>query len=154
MKLEKIEALIHMLEASSLTAIEVQNGMDRVRLERSAMLPEMPAAPGPGPRLLPTPAVPAASAVSQDEPPVSSKPAAKGTEVKSPMVGVFYSSPSPDSEPYVTVGSRVKKGDVLCIIEAMKLMNEITAETDGEITEICVNNGDIVEYGQPLFCMK
>lgn len=152
MKLEKIEALIHMLEASSLTAIEVQNGMDRVRLERSAMLPEMPA--GPGPRPLPTPAVPAASAVPQDEPPVSSKPAAKGTEVKSPMVGVFYSSPSPDSEPYVTVGSRVKKGDVLCIIEAMKLMNEITAEADGEITEICVNNGDIVEYGQPLFCMK
>ena len=152
MKLEKIEALIHMREASSLTAIEVQNGMDRVRLERSAMLPEMPA--GPGPRPLPPPAVPAASAVPQDEPPVSSKPAAKGTEVKSPMVGVFYSSPSPDSEPYVTVGSRVKKGDVLCIIEAMKMMSEITAQYDGVVAEILAENGQAVGFGAPLLRLR
>ncbi len=67
------------------------------------------------------------------------------------MVGVFYSSPSPEAEPFVKVGSKVKKGDVLCIIEAMKLLNEINADTDGEIVDICVNNGDVVEYGQPLF---
>ncbi len=73
------------------------------------------------------------------------------TEVKSPMVGVFYAAPSPDAEPFVQVGSKVKKGDVLCIIEAMKLMNEITAEQDGEIVDICVQNGDVVEYGQTLF---
>lgn len=70
------------------------------------------------------------------------------------MVGVFYASSSPEAEPYVKVGSHVKKGDILCIIEAMKLMNEIAAEFDGEITEVCVQNGQIVEYGQPLFRIK
>lgn len=74
--------------------------------------------------------------------------------VSSPMVGVFYAAPSPDSEPYVSVGTRVSKGDVLCLIEAMKLMNEVTAEKSGEITKICVENGQVVEYGQPLFMIK
>ena len=73
--------------------------------------------------------------------------------VTSPMVGVFYASPSPTDPPFVTVGSKVKKGDVLCIIEAMKLMNEITAEEDGEIIDICAGNGSVVEYGQILFKM-
>ena len=72
-------------------------------------------------------------------------------EIKSPMVGVFYSSPSPESEPFVKIGSIVKKGDVLCIIEAMKLMNEITSETDGEVVDICVENGQIIEFSQTLF---
>lgn len=74
--------------------------------------------------------------------------------VKSPMVGTFYSSPSPKDEPYVKVGDKVKKGDVLCVIEAMKLMNEIESEFDGEIVEICVKNEDMVEYGTPLFKIK
>ena len=72
-------------------------------------------------------------------------------EVKSPMVGVFYQAPSPEADPYVRVGSKVKKGDVLCVIEAMKLLNEITADTDGEIVDVCVENGQLVEYGQVLF---
>lgn len=72
-------------------------------------------------------------------------------EIKSPMVGIFYAAPSPESEPFVEVGSKVKKGDVLCIIEAMKLMNEITAEEDGEIVDVCVSSGQVVEYSQPLF---
>ncbi len=76
------------------------------------------------------------------------------TAITSPMVGVFYAAPSPDKDPYVTVGARVKKGDVICLIEAMKLMNEVTAEKDGEITEICVDNGQVVEYGQDLFMIK
>jgi acetyl-CoA carboxylase biotin carboxyl carrier protein len=71
--------------------------------------------------------------------------------IKSPMVGVFYSSPSPDSDPFVKVGDKVKKGDVLCIIEAMKLLNDITADRDGEIAEICVEDGQAVEFAQPLF---
>ena len=79
---------------------------------------------------------------------------ADGTPVTSPMVGVFYAAPAPDKEPYVSVGSKVNKGDVLCLIEAMKLMNEVTAEKSGEITEICVDNGQVVEYGQPLFMIK
>lgn len=77
-----------------------------------------------------------------------------GEPVESPMVGVFYSAPSPDSEPYVSVGSSVKKGDVLCLIEAMKLMNEVTAEKSGTVTRVCVENGQVVEYGQPLFIIK
>ena len=79
---------------------------------------------------------------------------AEGKAVKSPMVGVFYSSPSPDSKPFVSVGDRVRRGDVLCIVEAMKLMNEITADEDGEIAEICVEDGAVVEYGQCLFYIK
>ena len=75
----------------------------------------------------------------------------RGRVVKSPLAGVFYAAPSPGAEPFVRVGSRVKKGDVLCIVEAMKLMNEIQAERDGEIVDICVHDGDVVEFGQTLF---
>ena len=78
----------------------------------------------------------------------------EGNIVKSPMVGTFYSKPSPDSKPYVEVGQRVKKGDVLCIVEAMKLMNEIESEFDGEIVEVLLKDGDSVEYGKPLFRIK
>lgn len=76
---------------------------------------------------------------------------AKGRAVKSPMVGVFYEAASPDSQPFVKVGDKVKKGDVLCIIEAMKLLNEIVSEQEGEVAEVCVQNGQIVEFSQPLF---
>lgn len=75
-------------------------------------------------------------------------------EIKSPMVGTFYSKPSPDKEAFVKVGDKVKKGQVVCIIEAMKLMNEIEAEFDGEVVEVCLNDGDAVEYGKPLFKLK
>lgn len=77
-----------------------------------------------------------------------------GIEVKSPMLGVFYASASPEEAPFVKIGDRIKKGDVLCIIEAMKLMNEILAEKDGEITGICVENGQIAEFAQTLFTLK
>lgn len=72
-------------------------------------------------------------------------------EVKSPMVGIFYAAPDPDSAPYVKKGDKVKKGDTLCLIEAMKLMNEVVAERDGEVVEVCVDNGSLVEFGQALF---
>lgn len=75
----------------------------------------------------------------------------KYRDIKSPMVGIFYAAPSPDAEPFVKVGSKVKKGDTLCIIEAMKLMNDVVAEEDGEIVEICAENGNLVEFGQTLF---
>lgn len=78
----------------------------------------------------------------------------KGNVVKSPMVGTFYSKPSPDSDAFVSVGQKVKKGDVLCIIEAMKLMNEIESEFDGEIVEVLVKDEESVEYGKPLFVIK
>ena len=74
--------------------------------------------------------------------------------IKSPMVGTFYSSPSPKDEPFVKKGDKVRKGDVLCVVEAMKLMNEIESEFDGEIVEICVNNEDMIDFGAPLFKIK
>ena len=74
--------------------------------------------------------------------------------VKSPMVGTFYSKSSPDAKPYVQVGNKVKKGDILCIVEAMKLMNEIESEFDGEVVEVCVSDGEMVDYGKPLFKIK
>ncbi|MDD4716079.1 MAG: acetyl-CoA carboxylase biotin carboxyl carrier protein [Oscillospiraceae bacterium] len=76
-----------------------------------------------------------------------------GTEVTAPLVGVFYASPSPDAKPFVTVGSHVRRGDVLCIVEAMKLMNEITAERDGTVLEVCAENGQVVDFGQTLFVL-
>ena len=78
-------------------------------------------------------------------------PDSTGKDITSPMVGVFYASPSPESDPFVSIGDTVKKGDTLCIIEAMKLMNEITAEHDGKILDICAKSGDVVEFGQVLF---
>ena len=75
-------------------------------------------------------------------------------EISSPMVGVFYAAPAEDADPYVQVGDRVKKGQTLCIVEAMKLMNEIVAETDGQIVEICAKNGQVVDFGCPLFRIK
>ena len=89
----------------------------------------------------------------QEEPQAASeiKDFNKYRDVKSPMVGIFYTASSPDAEPFVKVGQKVKKGDTLCIIEAMKLMNDVVAEEDGEIVEICAENGSLVEFGQVLF---
>ncbi len=86
--------------------------------------------------------------------PIQEEPKEEYKEIKSPMVGTFYSKPSPDKEEFVKVGDKVKKGQVVCIIEAMKLMNEIEAEVDGEVVEVCLNDGDAVEYGKPLFKLK
>ncbi|OUO33171.1 acetyl-CoA carboxylase biotin carboxyl carrier protein [Olsenella sp. An293] len=90
-----------------------------------------------------TPAAPAPAAPAEDEP----IDMAHTTAVRAPMVGVFYAAPAPGAEPFVHVGSKVKKGDTLCVIEAMKVMNEVTAEEDGEVVDVCVKDGDLVEYG-------
>ena len=141
MKIEDIRALAEIMAETGLTALRVTEGDLDLRLERqSAVTVVSQGAPAPVP------------AVSQPVPAPEAAPAADNLkEVRSPMVGTFYSAPSPESEPYVQIGSRVKKGDVLCVIEAMKLLNEITAETDGEIADICVINGQAVEFGQVLF---
>ena len=86
--------------------------------------------------------------------PIQEEPKEEYKEIKSPMVGTFYSKPSPDKEEFVKVGDKVKKGQVVCIIEAMKLMNEIEAEFDGDVVEVCLNDGDAVEYGKSLFKLK
>ena len=96
-------------------------------------------------------AAPAMPVAESAEPTSEIKVYNKYRDVKSPMVGIFYAAPSPDAEPFVKVGSKVNKGDTLCIIEAMKLMNDVVAEEDGEIVEICAENGALVEFGQILF---
>lgn len=151
MKIREIKALAEVLVESNLTALEMEEGDFRVRLERSvaAEAVQQPVAS------IPTMAVAMPLSSETPEEIVPSGQAAVDfnnlTEIQSPMVGVFYSAPSPDAEPFVKVGSRVKKGDVVCIIEAMKLMNEIIAEEDGEVVDICVSNGSVVEFGQTLF---
>lgn len=133
-----LKEYIKVLEESSLQTLELSDGKDSIYLEKPSTA--VAAAP------VAAPAAPAASAPVQEAAPVDN-----GKTINAPIVGVFYAAPSPDSEPYVTVGKRVNKGDTVCIIEAMKCMNEIQAEFDGEITEVLVNNGDLVEFDQPLF---
>ena len=143
-----LKEYIKVLEESSLCTIEISDGTDSVRLEKPYPQEVIAAAPA-GVAVTAAESGPAAVyAEPQPEPAESAK------AIKAPVVGVFYVAPSPDAEPYVSVGKRVKKGDVGCIIEAMKCMNEIQAEEDGEITSVLASNGDLVEYGQPLFGIK
>ena len=152
MKIEEIKELIQALEQSSLTSLELTRGETSVKLTKNHIVSPVPqAAPS---AEIPVPVIQAAPFVSN----MSAEPAEpvkveqpEGRAVTCPLVGVFYAAPSPNDAPFVSVGSTVKKGDVLCIVEAMKLMNEITAEQDGTITEICVENGQVVEFGQTLF---
>lgn len=154
MKIKKIKLLAQLLEQSDLTVLEICEGDTRIRMERGWQTAGIPPAVlqpqgSPRPAELPAP-------IAQEAAPAFQQPSDVVdfnylTEVKAPMVGVFYAAPSPEAEPYVRRGDRVKKGDVLCVIEAMKLLNEIVAEADGEITDICVQNGQIVEFSQTLF---
>ncbi len=135
MDFSEIRELAQLMNELSLTGIEIKEGEKSIRLEKQSV----------------------SGAVCQPAEQESNIPegAPVGlTAVTAPMVGVFYASPSPDAAPYVSVGDKVKSGDVLCIVEAMKLMNEITAETDGTIAQVCVENGDVVEYGQAMFYIK
>ena len=150
MNLRQIRELVRLLESSSLSVLEIEENDLRVRLEKG----QTAGFAQPVPAALPQ-AVPAALQAQTAPAPA---PVADGTvdfnrlkEVKSPLVGIFYAAPSPGAEPFAGVGSRVKKGDVLCVVEAMKLMNEITADADGEVIDVCVQNGQVVEFGQILF---
>ncbi len=144
--LKTIKALAEIMKDNGLTAITLKDSEDELVLERSCP---------PAPAAVPVPVAAAPAAAPSASAPAPASPEIKGgAAVKSPMVGVFYSAPSPEEKPYVQVGDKVHKGDVLCIVEAMKLMNEITAEQDGEIVEICAEDGGLVEYGQTLFIMK
>lgn len=146
---EKIAQIADIMESRGLTRVRVEEGDgSAVELERGFAAP---AAPVPAPASVPAPAtVPApaaAPAPAPAEPGDEALDMAHTTAVRAPMVGVFYAAPAPGAEPFVHVGSKVKKGETLCVIEAMKVMNEVTAEADGEIVDICVKDGDLVEYG-------
>ncbi len=142
---KEIRKYAELMKELDLSALEINEKDGTVRLERAAAPVQLAAAP-----------VPAAAAVKAEAPaPAAAAPAETGEIiVRSPMVGVFYAAPSESSDPFVKVGDKVTKGTTLCIVEAMKLMNELPAEQDGIITEICVQNGQIVDYGCELFKMK
>ena len=129
-----IRKYARLMRELELTGLEITEGNTVVRLERGASSAAVPS------QVIPLPEQKA------EEP--------KGEVIRSPMVGVFYAAPAENAAPYVAVGDRVKQGDTLCIIEAMKLMNEITAEKDGVIAEVCAGTGQVVEYGTPLFRLE
>lgn len=141
--IDEIKELIALLESSSLAVLEVKEGDSKVHLEKPGNITVNNTGVAPVAAPAAVPAAPAAAPAAET-----------GKTINAPIVGVFYAAPSPDAEPYVSVGKRVKKGDVVCIIEAMKCMNEIQAEEDGEITAVLANNGELVEYGQPLFSIQ
>jgi acetyl-CoA carboxylase biotin carboxyl carrier protein len=151
-----VESLIRALDESSLDTLELERGGTRVRLSKSPPVPP-PVAPaqGVGPAALPGGAE--SASLTTDSAAASSQSEGEGgaqdgfLEVTSPMVGTFYSAPAPDAPPYVAVGQSVGNGTVLCIIEAMKLMNELESELEGTIAKVMVENAQPVEYGQILF---
>ncbi|HEZ3628506.1 TPA: acetyl-CoA carboxylase biotin carboxyl carrier protein [Neisseria meningitidis] len=150
MDLRKLKKLIDLVEESGIAEIEVTEGEEKVRITRTIAAAAAPVYAAPVPAA--TPAVtPAAAPVAASAP--AAAPAARDLSdaQKSPMVGTFYRAPGPNAAPFVEVGQQVKAGDTLCIIEAMKLMNEIEAEKSGTVKEILVENGTPVEFGEPLF---
>jgi acetyl-CoA carboxylase biotin carboxyl carrier protein len=149
MDLRKLKTLIDLVAESDIAELEVTEGESKVRIVKSSAMPQnqvvmmpshgAPAQYAPAPGAAPAPAAPAVAA----EP--------TGHIVKSPMVGTFYRSSAPGTAPFVEVGQTIKEGDTLCIIEAMKLLNEIDADKTGTVTQVLVENGQPVEFGQPLF---
>ena len=151
MDIRKVKKLIELLEESGVAEIEIKEGEESVRISRGPIMAYQPMpmamqAPLMAQPQVAAPTAPLAASVAAAEP--------AGTMIKSPMVGTFYLSASPESAAFVKVGSTVKVGDTLCIIEAMKLMNEITSEYDGEIVSAYVENGKPVQYGERLFAIK
>ena len=155
MDIRKVKKLIELLDESGIAEIEITEGDDSVRISRNSPHPAgaQIVAPGPAPVAAPQVALAVAPAPAAEA--EASAPAAEaedeGTAVTAPMVGTYYSAPSPGAQIFVQVGDRVSEGDTLCIIEAMKMMNQIEAEVSGTIKSIRVQNGDPVEYGQVLF---
>ena len=157
MDIRKVKKLIELLEESNIDEIEIKEGEESVRISRNSgqqlvmAAPQMPMYAAPPTAAAPAPAAPAPSAEAAPAPGASASPATSGHVVKSPMVGTFYRAPSPTSPNFFEVGQSVKIGDVICIVEAMKMMNQIEADRSGTIEAILVENGEPVEFDQPLF---
>lgn len=150
---KRLAEIADVMEDRGLTRVRVEEpDGTAVELERASAAQPV-AVPMPMPGAVTAPVAAPAVAPAAPEPVVQAPTAAPepmGTEVTAPMVGVFYAAPAPGDEPFVHVGSKVKAGETLCIIEAMKVLNEVTAEADGEVLEICVADGDLVEFGSCL----
>lgn len=155
MDLRKLKSLIDLVQQSGIAELEIAEGEERVRISRGVtgtpptapvthVVTLPPAGPGPAPTVVGAPAVPAEGETAA---------APEGHVIRSPMVGTFYRSSAPGAKAFVEVGQAVKAGDTLCIIEAMKLLNEIDADQDGTVKAILVESGQPVEYGEPLFIL-
>jgi acetyl-CoA carboxylase biotin carboxyl carrier protein len=149
MDLRKLKKLIDLVQESGIAELEITEGEEKVKIVKGGAV-----------SVTPGPAVPTAPAAPETRPAAPAAPAAaepeagqEGRVIKAPMVGTFYRSASPDAKPFVEVGQTVKEGDTVCIIEAMKLMNEIESDAAGAVKAILVENGQPVEYGQPLFIL-
>ncbi|MGC8521415.1 MAG: acetyl-CoA carboxylase biotin carboxyl carrier protein [Steroidobacteraceae bacterium] len=149
MDIRKIKKLIELLEESGIAEIEIKEGEEAVRISRmptgNAVVHAMPQIAA----AVPAEAAPAAAAAVE-----AAKPRPNEHVVTAPMVGTFYAAPTPGAKPFVDIGDEIKVGQVLCIIEAMKMMNQIEADRAGRVTSIMARNGDPVEYGQPLFVIE
>jgi acetyl-CoA carboxylase biotin carboxyl carrier protein len=153
MDLRKLKKLIDLVQESGIGEIEITEGEEKVRISRQLAAPPMLMAhPGMQPMMMPSGPAPAASGPSA--PASTAAPEPKGHALKSPMVGTFYRAPSPGAPAFAEVGQSVSKGQTVCIIEAMKLLNEIESDFAGTIKAILVENGQPVEYGQPLFLIE
>jgi acetyl-CoA carboxylase biotin carboxyl carrier protein len=151
MDIRKVKKLIELLEESGIAEIEIKEGEESVRISR---MPTGAYAPQPAPYMMAAPmalAAPAAAAPVVEAP---AKPRANEHVVTAPMVGTFYAAPTPGAKAFVDIGDEVKVGQVLCIIEAMKMMNQIEADKSGKVTSIMAQNGDPVEFGQPLYVIE
>ncbi|WP_198244368.1 acetyl-CoA carboxylase biotin carboxyl carrier protein [methane-oxidizing endosymbiont of Gigantopelta aegis] len=150
MDIRKIKKLIEIIEDSDVTEIEISEGEESVRISRltaTSTIVQAPAAAAPAPTAAPAP-------MPTTEAPASTENAASGHVVKSPMVGTFYRAASPGGTPFVEVGQKVSVGDTLCIIEAMKILNQIESDASGTIKQILVEDAQPVEYDQPLFIIE
>ena len=151
MDIRKVKKLIELLDESGIAEIEITEGEESVRISRVGRTPQPAQFAGYPPPMPAAPAVPQPPAQGIAAGGPAAEPEEDGYAVTAPMVGTFYSASSPGSPPFVQVGDRVKQGDVLCIVEAMKMMNQIEAEVSGAIKAVKVQNGEPVEYGQVLF---
>ena len=156
MDIRKVKKLIELLEESGVSEIEIKEGEESVRISRhpTGMVHTF-AAPGAYPAAYPAPAagpVPGMAAAATAPPPAAVD--SSENAVTAPMVGTFYAAPAPGAKPFVEIGSEVKPGDVLCIIEAMKMMNQIESDKAGRVVSVLVKNGDPVEFGQTLFIIQ
>mgnify|MGYP006229878407 FL=1 len=152
MDLRKIKKLMELLEESGIAEIEVKEGEESIKLSRNIGSPVAPVQ-----QMMQQPIIPqqqSAQITAQVEDKLDDSANKNRNTVNSPMVGTFYASASPESKPFVTKGQSVKKGDTLCILEAMKMMNQVQAESDGKILEILVDNAEPVEFDQPLFVIE
>lgn len=153
MDIRKLKKLIELVEDSGIAELEITEGEESVRIGRYPQAGSQPSAPPAN--YMAAPPAPAAEAAPTAEPaPAAGEAAARGHIIRSPMVGTFYRAPAPDARPFVELGDSLGPSDTVCIIEAMKMLNQIEAEISGTVSEILVENGQPVEYDQPLFVIQ